>query len=286
MAEITREGRNPLGEVPFIWLENKSDIVHPHIGISDIQEISYVQASIVRNISSAEEIIKYAAFPMLRKPMRTEADPDETDVVGVTAVQEFNPEFGEAGKPDWLESSVKEPIAAIMEWIQLKIDEIYRLAHLSGIHGQRKSSQVSSGIALRQEFQQLNSVLTQKSNNMTEAEIKIIDLWLKWENKEELLKEIEIKRSKNFSLDDLSVDLRNQVAAMKNVASKTFAVAVQKQLSRKITPDLADEEFTKIDAELEQNTPENPTLKEELGQEDTEGIRLESGQIKMKQINN
>jgi hypothetical protein len=130
-------------------MPNIKNLTKPYIGVSDIVDISRIVASIIRNLSSGEEMIKFAGFPMMRKPMRWEGEEGQTDETGHQAVQEFDPEWGEAGKPDWMESVILEPIEATLKWIDRKVDEIYRVAHLSGVHGQRKSNnEVASGLAL------------------------------------------------------------------------------------------------------------------------------------------
>lgn len=235
------DGPNTLGEIPFIWAPNMTCITDPYLGISDIKDISYIVASIVRNISMGDEIIKFAGFPMMRKPMVQQGMEDEEDVVGVSAVTEFDPQFGEGGKPDWMETKILEPVEAILKWIDRKVDEAFRVAHLSGVHGQRKSNnEVASGLALRYEFQQLKTVLTKKAESLNEAERRIIYFWLKWQNREELAKGIEIKRSKNFSINDLADNLENLILAAENVRSTTFVQRIQEAIAKSTLPDMSD----------------------------------------------
>ncbi|MBW1700211.1 MAG: hypothetical protein JRH18_23780 [Deltaproteobacteria bacterium] len=229
-----------------------------HLG-HNIKEIAYIVASIVRNMSSGEEIIKYAGFPMFRKPKELdtgEEDNDSTEeVIGLTAVQEFDPELGEAGKPDWMPTAILEPIEAILKWTDRKTDEIYRLAHLSGVHAQRKSKKgVASGLALRYEYQQLNSVMIHKSQNLNEAEMNIIRLWGRWQN--EPVDGVQVTRSKNFSIDDLSVDLENTLKAMRNVVSKTFREKAQAKIVKATLPDISDKDNEIIVKEIKENEPE------------------------------
>jgi len=251
-ATIVGRDKNPLNEIPFVWMPNIKNIYTPYLGISDIREISYITASIIRNLSHGEEVIKFAGFPMLRVPMLPEDKSDgEVEVLsGQRAVQEFPPDNPQA-KPDWMEAAIAEPIEAVLQWIDRKVDETYRVAHLSGVHGQRKSNnEVSSGLALRYEFQQLNSVLLQKSNNMLESEQNIIRLWLKWQNRENLYKEVEITRAAHFSIDDLSINLENVINTMASVQSNTFKAKAQKQLAKIALPDLSDSDFEQIEKEI------------------------------------
>jgi len=255
-AILVGAGGNPLGEIPFVWLPNIKNIYVPYIGISDIREISYITASIIRNLSHGEEVIKFAGFPMLRLPMQKEGDEPAGETVGVRAVQEFPPDNPQA-RPDWMEAAIAEPINSVLDWIDRKVDETYRIAHLSGVHGQRKSNnEVSSGLALRYEFQQLNSVLIQKNANLLESEQNIIRLWLKWQNIEDKFEKVDITRSPHFSIDDLSLSLDNIIKAMSEVTSKTFKEKAQKHMTKMVLPDLTDTDYEVIEGEIRESSEE------------------------------
>ena len=252
--KLIDNGTNLLNEIPFVWMTNIKNLTTPYLGESDLVDISRIVASICRNLSSGEEIIKFAGFPMMRKPMRRDGDDTQEDLTGAQAVQEFDPELPNS-KPDWMETVIGEPVTAILNWVDRKVDEIFRIAHLSGVHGQRKSNnEVASGLALRYEFQQLTSVLSKKAENMCEAEREIIRYWLLWQKKGDLFKETEIKRTKNFSIDDLSVNLENLFKAMRATVSNVFKAEAQKHIVRLSLPDLADDLRKKVDAEIDANT--------------------------------
>jgi len=250
------DGNNPLGEIPFVWMLNIKDFTYMELGSSDLVDIARIVTSIAQNLSCGEEMIKLAGFPIRRQPMETEDSGDDETQTGPRAVEEFNPEFGDKGKADWMPTEILEPVEAALKWIDRKTDEIYRIAHLSGVHGQRKSNnEVASGLALRYEFSQLNQVLNAKSTNQTEAELQALRLWLKWQDKEELFNNIDIKRSSEFSIDELSVALDNAIVGYKNVVSKTFRVLTQQKIAEHVLPDMSQEDKTKIKTEIEKNTP-------------------------------
>lgn len=244
------ERDHELGEIPFLWMLNVKSSKDPYFGISDIKEIARITASITRNISYGEEVIKFAGFPIFRVPMEMEGGPSNPNTVGVRAVQEFDPENPEA-KPDWLESEVDEPITAILTWIDKKVDEIFQTAHLSGIHATEKSREARSGVALRYEFQQLGSVLCKKNDNLSEAELGVLRLWLKWQKQESWFPSIEVRRSKEFSLDDLSQSLDNLRKASKEVYSKHFKKLAQQKMVQDALPDIGDDDFEKVIQEID-----------------------------------
>jgi hypothetical protein len=254
------EGINPLKEIPFTWMPNLYNMEVPEIGYSDLIDIAPIVLSIAQNLSCGEEMIKLAGFPIMREPMEQDLLQMEQGNAEVTtgprAVKEFNPEYGDKGKPDWMPTEIYEPVQAALMWIDRKIDEIFRVAHLSGIHAQRRSNnKVASGLAIRYEFSQLNSVLMDKAKHQTEAELRCFRFWLKWQNKEELFQDIEVKRKKEFSIDELAVTLDNAITSMGNVASKTFRVLVQQKVADATLPDLTQKDKETIMKEIETNTP-------------------------------
>ena len=252
---------NPLGEIPFVWMQNIRDIKNPTIGTSDLSDIAHIVVSIVRNLSCGEEIIKFAGFPIMRRPMEREGEyrePDAKIPVGVTAVEEFDSSQGPAAKPDWMPTEIIEPITAILKWIDKKSTEIDSLAHTTGARGQRTSSSgtTGSGLALRFHFSQLNAVLLAKTKNLNEAEYQCIRFWLKWQRKEVSIESVQIVRTTEFSIDDLAVALDNALTAMAAVKSKRFRELVQEKVVKSITPDITQKDIKTITAEIADATPE------------------------------
>lgn len=250
--EITGSGVNPLGKIPFVWYMNIPHLSKRNIGISDITTISKIQAAITRNLSQGSEVVNYAAFPMLLSPANRHPS-EEVDQVGVTAVMEFDPEYPES-KPAWLASEAKAPIDAILSWISLKIDEIYRTAHLSGVHGQTKTAQVKSGVALKYELQQLFSVLSAKACQLDEAEYQSIKLWMEWQNLK--TDDISISRPKVFLLEDVDSLIETMLVSKQMVKSETFDRVVQKKLAKmilqteeEVTLQLIDDEIDNADSQ-------------------------------------
>lgn len=246
--EIVKAGFNPLGEIPFVFFQNIKNRTRRNIGISDIAGIARIDASIIRNLSHGEEVIKYSAFPMMRKPMV--AAGTETDTVGVTSVLEFDPMLPDS-KPDWLTAPVAEPINSILEWIAKKVEEIYRSSNTGGLHFTEVSSNAKSGVALKQEFQLLNAVLSHKADNEDEAELYCLYHWLSWQGNRDLYEDIEIKRPRDFSIADMTADLANALTAKSLVASDLFKKALQKRIARNMLEGAPEEDLAAIDEEID-----------------------------------
>lgn len=255
-AELIDSGPNPLGEIPFVFLFNKKSSVRD-IGKSDITDIARIDSSIIRNTSQGEEVINYAAFPMMRKPYKEPGTTEGGDEVGPTAVLGFNPEFPDA-KPDWLEAKVKEPIDAILDWIANKVSEVYRSSNAGGMAGTEISTQAKSGVALRAEFQLLNGKLIKKSEGACKAMRAIIRYWFMWEGREFDDEVVKIERPKTFEIENLAADLENTLTSKTIVKSTTFSKELQKMVVRLILPNIDDQLLTEIDEEIEKFKEENP----------------------------
>ena len=257
-AKLIKKGVNRLGKIPFIWLYNLKGVKRP-IGISDVHEVGRIDLSILRNLSGGEEIITYAAFPMMRKPMQ-EARPDGLnppageDEVGVTAVLEFDPEHPES-KPDWLSAIVSEPITAILEWVTRKVSEIYRSTNVGGMAAMEVSTVAKSGVALQAEFQLLNSNLVRKAINLEKAEKSIIHYWLLWQLTEDLFKKVNIERSRTYDVEQLATDLENALTSKTLIKSEKFIKAIQKSIARQMLPTFTDAEMKEVDDEIDASKP-------------------------------
>jgi hypothetical protein len=253
-AELISEGSNPLGEIPFVWLINIKGRNRP-IGLSDIEDIAYIDASITRNLSQGEEVITYAAFPILTRPKPEQGMGRlQDDLIGPTAVFEFDPELPDS-RPQWMEAKVSEPIEAILNWIKKKVEEIYRASNAGGMAATEISKQAKSGAALRTEFQLLNSKLVSKGTNIQKAEQNIMYFWLKWSNAEEMAKLYKVERPKSYEVENLSSDLANVMTANTIVKSQTFIHETMKKAARQMLPGATPEELQEIDREIEAYEP-------------------------------
>lgn len=253
-AKRIASGPNTLGEIPFVWLINVKSRTRP-IGLSDIEDIAYIDASIIRNLSQGEEVITYAAFPVLTKPMAEQGLSSlQEDLVGPTAVFEFDPEKPDS-RPSWMEAKVAEPVDAILKWIAKKVEEIYRASNAGGMAATEVSTAPKSGAALKTEFQLLNSKLVSKGNNIQQAEQRIMYYWLKWMNMESMYEQYKVERPKSYEVEDLATDLANAMTANSLVKSKTFIHATMKKVARQMLPGATNEELAQIDKDIDEYEP-------------------------------
>ncbi len=267
------EGLNPLGEIPFVWYYN-GITDEKGIGESDLSSIARIDISLTTNASQIEEIINYAAFPMMLKAKRDaspkDAGSEQEDEVGVTTVIEFDPEYPES-KPEWLTPEVESAIRAILDNMKNKVSEIYRAANIGGLAATEISTQAKSGTALKTEFQMLNSTLVGKATCLEKAENRMLEFFLKWEGKWEALKnEVHMGRSKDFNVEDIATDLANAITAQTAVYSDTFNILLQRQVSRQMLPSASEDDQSVIDQEIEDNVNAQAVAREKMNAMDNE----------------
>lgn len=249
---LVSEGDNELGEIPWVWLYNQRSNIDKEVGVSDIVDVARIDASIIRNLSQIEEVIDYAAFPMMRKPMKEAGSPAGADEAGPTAILEFDPDKPES-KPDWLSAEVDGPVKAIIDVIKEKVGEIYRSSNIGGMSATEISKSAKSGVALKTEFQLLNSKLVKKGKNVAKAKKKVTEYWLKWQDDWDKYKdEVKYEHVKSFEMDDLVSDLENLLTSTVLVTgSGSFSTEVQKLVVRMVLPTLDDEKLAAIDNEID-----------------------------------
>ena len=246
-AVLIEESSNPLGEIPFVFLQNLRSRTWP-IGVSDIHEIGRIDLSIVRELSQISEIIGFNAFPILLAPMMEEGSETQDDV-GPTSVIEFDPDHPEA-KPEWMQPVAEGVIRAIWEGIEKKGREIYRIANAGGLQQVDTATVAKSGTALSAEFQQLNSKITQKAVNLEKAENRILYFWMRWQGMDQVIPEAKITRSRDYDVANLSQDLADAMTAKTVVRSDTFKQEIEKQVARATLPGAEDETIKTIDEEI------------------------------------
>lgn len=254
-AEMVDSGVNSLKEIPWVWVYN-AKTGERGLGFSDITDIARIDASIMRNLSEIEEVITFGAFPMMRKPYKSQGQSSiQSDEVGMAAILEFDPENPES-KPDWLDAAVSEPINAILEVIGKKIEEIYRSANVGGMASMEIGTQAKSGTALKAEFQLLNAKLVAKGLLLEKAEREIVRLWLKWQNQSNWLEDITIERAGTYEVENLAQSLENMMTAKTIVTkSPTFTKRLEKRTARLILSGEEDSIFDEIDKEIDEYEP-------------------------------
>lgn len=269
---LVGEGLHEMRVVPFVWLTNRRDLDnYPEqlpLGESDLAIIGKLDASIMRNVSGMDEVAKHAAFPMFREPtsgLDAETGRPEREI-GPQAVVQFEPREGEVAKPDWLESAALEPVNAHLAIIEHKQRALYDVANMTGIQAVG-TAEAKSGLALKIEFQQLNSVLSGKAESMEEAERTICWLWCKWQGRERDYDGVTVVWPREFDVEDMAADLENLLALQQAVSgSATFQKHAKMTAARKLPA--AKDDLPTIEKELEASEAQAVKQREQMADMD------------------
>lgn len=243
-ARLADAGWHGLGEVPLVNLYNKQSGIRM-IGISDVQDIADINRNIYYLCSDAKEIIENTAFPMLAVPYSKESGADKE--VGPRNILQFDPEEANS-RPSWLEAP-HSSLTEIREWVRQDIEEIYRIAKLGGVKAAESPGAARSGAAIELEYQQLYSVLSEKADNLEQAEEKILSLWARWEG---TAFDGHVDYPDDFSVKDLTADLKRAMDAQSaRIESATFRKELQKKIARSVLPKLDEAKAARINEEIE-----------------------------------
>lgn len=249
-VRLADAGWHGLGEVPLVNLYNKLSGTRM-LGISDIQDIADINRNIYYLCSDAREIIENTAFPMLALPY-SRSDAGEREV-GPRNILQFDPSEPNS-RPYWLEAP-HSSLTEIREWVRHDIEEIYRIAKLGGVKAAEDYSSARSGVAIELEYQQLYSTLSEKADNLEQAETRVLELWAKWEGQSF---GGYIDYPDDFSVRDLDRELQNAMKAQAAViGSPTFRKELQKRIAGSVLPKAGEEVLCRIYEEIESGKEAN-----------------------------
>ncbi len=244
---LVDSGEHGLGVVPVVNLYNKKSGIQM-IGISDIQDIADINKNIYYLCSDAKEIIENTAFPMLAIPY-TKGLGEEEKELGPRNILQFDPTEPNS-RPYWLEAP-HSSLSEIREWVKQDIAEIHRIARMGGVKATEDFSKPRSGVAIELEYQQLYATLSEKADNLEEAEKRVLQLWAAWEGR---TFDGEIDYPDDFSVRDLDKDLDRAIKALSvRIESATFKSEVQKKIAGAVLPKLNDEVKKRIFDEIEKS---------------------------------
>ena len=249
---------NPLGYVPAFRVSTDD-------GHSQIADIADTQRQIYNRLSELEQSIRISGHPTLVKTADTQAAAGAGAVITV-------PEDLPADKNPYLLQPSGATIQSILDSIQMDVDAIDKMAHVSGIRGSVGSPM--SGVALQTEMQMLNSRLSDFAEILQEAEYKIWELFTQWQGIQPD-GDFAVEYEKSFDIRDKHSDLELLRKANEFVSVPELGKEIQRQVAKLLIEDeqTLDQVLTAIDQPvLEQHATQTPeTVLEHIDQMIAEG---------------
>ncbi len=248
---LEASGTHEVGEVPIVCVfSKKSNKARSFLGISELADISFIARDIYNASSELRQILRDQTFAFLA----LQGTSDEySDVVLGTGKGLLYPEGRNA--PQYVSPSTDNALT-YFDHIDRQVSKIYQMAKLEGGSVGTKAKlttntatvDTQSGASKAWDFNQTNSSLSSKANNLEDAEIKMWSLFAKWEGKEF---DGNIEYPDEFSVTDISSDLDEAEQESRVGLGKTFDSEVRKAIVRKKFPSMPEDELAVIDSEID-----------------------------------
>ena len=194
-TEIISSTPNTLGYIPAVCVYSTRSNVKG-IGISDINDIADLQRAIYDELSEIEQLIRISNHPSLVSTQEVQAS------AGAGA-RIIIPENQDAGLKPYLLQPTAQNLDGIRASIKDKIESINQIANVSSVRATQGRS--ISGVAMETEFRLMNSLLTQKADELELSEEQIFKMvfdWMGYPNQE-----FEIDYPESFNTKDRMGDL-------------------------------------------------------------------------------
>lgn len=248
---LVSEGVHGLKRVPITAFYNKKSRKQKgFLGISEIQDISFISREIYNSLSELKQILRDQTFAFLAVQGKT-TDYDET-VLGITKGMIY-PEG--ANVPQYV-SPPPANAEVYFKHIDRNVQKIFQIAKLEGGSGEGGGDEAvqKSGIAKAWDFNQTNSALNLKANNMNDAEVKIWETFARWEGKEF---DGSIEYPQEFSIQSVNQDLDEAEKMMKLTLGTEVDNAVKEAIIKKKFPRMPEDKIEKMVESMKEAKPAN-----------------------------
>ena len=239
-GEEIRRATHGVGQVPIVCVANKKSKKYKNfLGISAISDIVYIARDLYNSCSELKQILRDQTFAILT--LQGEASEYDEIKVGTSKALLYP---AERNAPAFI-SPAGENARVMFEHISNQTSAMFRLAKLEGGSAQFNGQNAvqESGVSKAYDFNETNQALSDKADNLQDAESKIWRLFAKWENKEF---DGAIIYPDEFSVQKLNQDLDDAEKLLKIQLGKTFNVEIKKALIKKKFPRIPEKDLKKM----------------------------------------
>lgn len=249
-----------LGSVPIGIVFNKPSKKHQnYLGISEIADIAFIARDVYNKCSELNEIIRNQTFSILTLQGNSK---DYNELSVGTSKALLYPK--ETNVPQYI-SPAAENAETLMKQIDRQVHKMFQLAKLEGGSAtQTEQIDSQSGISKAFDFQETNSALAKKAGHMEDGELRMWDLFARWEGKKEFAGSVSYPR--DFNIQELNDELDEAEKLMKLSLGNEFNIQMKKEIIKKKFPRITDEERDKMIREVEtsEGKTEGVSLRERL----------------------
>ena len=222
-AVLVSEGVNEVGVVPAVVHYNTKPLERG-VTVSDLQDVARMQRSMYNDLSELGQMVRGSNHKTL---VKNKGDDASTGAGGVIVMHEDTvPE-----KKPYLLQADAEALLGLLQAIEMKVEMINRMAHLTPVRTYR--SQVASGVAIETEFQILNTLLAEKAAQLAVTENQLFRIFCRWEGVDFDGANVVVTYPQRFELRDRRADLDFLVRA-KEVTAKIGSPTLQREIERQL----------------------------------------------------
>ena len=222
-AVLVSEGVNEVGVVPAVVHYNTKPLERG-VAVSDLQDVARMQRSMYNDMSELAQMVRGSNHKTL---VKNKGDDASTGAGGVIVMHEDTvPE-----KRPYLLQADAEALLGLLQAIEMKVEMINRMAHLTPVRTYR--SAVASGVAIETEFQILNTLLAEKAAQLAVTESQLFRIFCRWEGVDFDRANVVVTYPQRFELRDRRADLDFLVRA-KEVTAKIGSPTLQREIDRQL----------------------------------------------------
>ena len=222
-AVLVSEGVNEVGVVPAVVHYNTKPLERG-VAVSDLQDVARMQRSMYNDMSELAQMVRGSNHKTL---VKNRGDDASTGAGGVIVMHEDTvPE-----KKPYLLQADAEALLGLLQAIEMKVEMINRMAHLTPVRTYR--SAVASGVAIETEFQILNTLLAEKAAQLAVTESQLLRIFCRWEGVDYDAANVVVTYPQRFELRDRRADLDFLVRA-KEVTEKIGSLTLQREIDRQL----------------------------------------------------
>ena len=215
---------NPLGEVPFIFIQGDRSF-HDGIGTSDIGDVADLSRSIYNKLSELAQNIRISSHPSIVAEPSAELNGGVGAVITIDENTQIQP---------YLLQPTGASIDGIIKAIELDMEAIDSTTHLKAVKA--TSGSPMSGVALQTTRQNLNNKLGDRASTLEQAEERMWRLWFMWQGIEPDA-EFDVYYEKSFDLRDRHSDLELYRKAIETVPHDAFVHAMHREVASMMIED-------------------------------------------------
>lgn len=217
-VELIDSNTHDLGKVPVFAVDH-NDSEEPYSSPALIGDIAYLDRAVANYLSNLDAIIQDQTFSQLAMPAQglLPGEKAYTKLIEMGTKRIFVYDGEHGGQPFYLSPDPRQA-QLIVTVVTKIINEIY---HSVGMAGERTKQDNavgidnSSGVAKAYDFERVNALLTSKAASLQRAEVKMIDLVLRWNGIEKEYEELDalVTYPETFDVRGLAdeFDIANQL---------------------------------------------------------------------------